>query len=172
MNNRHAELIRAMVDYDRGDPMRIHHFLKVHDLAAAIGTLEGLDPETQFILETAAILHDIGIHVSEEKYGSSNGKYQEKEGPAEAEKLLRGLGGYTEEQIGRVKYLVAHHHTYGNMDGLDYQILVEADFLVNLYEDNESPETVANVRRKIFKTVTGTRLLDDLYAPERKQVLA
>ena len=153
MNNRHAELIRAMVDYDRGDPMRIHHFLKVHDLAAAI-------------------LHDIGIHVSEEKYGSSNGKYQEKEGPAEAEKLLRGLGGYTEEQIGRVKYLVAHHHTYGNMDGLDYQILVEADFLVNLYEDNESPETVANVRRKIFKTATGTRLLDDLYAPERKQVLA
>ena len=82
MNNRHAELIRAMVDYDRGDPMRIHHFLKVHDLAAAIGTLEGLDPETQFILETAAILHDIGIHVSEEKYGSSNGKYQEQEGPA------------------------------------------------------------------------------------------
>lgn len=172
MNNRHAELIRAMVDYDRGDPMRIHHFLKVHDLAAAIGTLEGLDPETQFILETAAILHDIGIHVSEEKYHSSSGKYQEQEGPAEAEKLLRGLGGYTEAQIGRVKYLVAHHHTYGNMDGLDYQILVEADFLVNLYEDNESPETVANVRRKIFKTATGTRLLDDLYAPERKQVLA
>ena len=165
-------VINAMIAYDAGDPMRIHHFLKVHDLAAAIGTLEGLDPETQFILETAAILHDIGIHVSEEKYGSSNGKYQEKEGPAEAEKLLRGLGGYTEEQIGRVKYLVAHHHTYGNMDGLDYQILVEADFLVNLYEDNESPETVANVRRKIFKTATGTRLLDDLYAPERKQVLA
>lgn len=172
MNRQHAELIRAMVDYDRGDPMRIHHFLKVHDLAAAIGTLEGLDPETQFILETAAILHDIGIHVSEEKYHSSSGKYQEQEGPAEAEKLLRGLGGYTEAQIGRVKYLVAHHHTYGNMDGLDYQILVEADFLVNLYEDNESPETVANVRRKIFKTATGTRLLDDLYAPERKQVLA
>lgn len=172
MNNRHAELIRAMVDYDRGDPMRIHHFLKVHDLAAAIGTLEGLDPETQFVLETAAILHDIGIHISEEKYHSSNGKYQEQEGPAEAEKLLRQLGSYTEEQIDRVKYLVAHHHTYGNMDGLDYQILVEADFLVNLYEDNESPETVANVRRKIFKTAVGTRLLDDMYAPERKQVLA
>ena len=75
MNNRHAELIRAMVDYDRGDPMRIHHFLKVHDLAAAIGTLEGLDPETQFILETAAITNR-----------------QKKMGYSAAQELLTRLG--------------------------------------------------------------------------------
>ena len=41
---------------------------------------------------------------------------------------MRKVGGYTEEQIERVKYLVGHHHTYDNIDGLDYQILIEADF--------------------------------------------
>ena len=69
MNRKHAKLIAAMTEYDKGDARRIHHFLKVHNLAATIGTLEGLEAETQDILESAAILHDIGIHVSEHKYG-------------------------------------------------------------------------------------------------------
>ena len=159
----HAKLIAAMVAYDRGDPMRIQHFMKVHDFAATIGTLTGLDAETQFILETAAIVHDIGIHISEQKYGSSSGKYQEKEGPDEARKLLTFVGGYTEEQTERVRYLVGHHHTYANIDGLDYQILVEADFLVNIFEDHLSENAIESTRRKIFKTEAGLQLLNDMY---------
>lgn len=85
--------MKAMVAYDHGDVPRIQHFVKVHDFAAIIGIAEGLDEETQFVLETAAILHDIGIHPSEAKYGSSMGKYQEELGPAEAEKLLAEVGG-------------------------------------------------------------------------------
>ena len=44
----------------------------LNDLAATIGKLEKRNKAAQFILETAAILHDIGIHVSEQKYGSKN----------------------------------------------------------------------------------------------------
>jgi uncharacterized protein len=164
MNIQHAQLISAMIAYDKGDPMRIQHFMKVHDFAAAIGQLSKLDPATQFVLETAAIVHDIGIHISEQKYGSSNGKYQEKEGPAEARKLLTQLGGYTEQQIERVCYLVGHHHTYVGIDGMDYQILVEADFLVNIYEDHLSAQAVASTREKIFKTSAGRQMLDDMFA--------
>jgi HD superfamily phosphodiesterase len=163
MNIQHAKLLKAMIAYDRGDAMRIHHLLKVHDLAALIGALEGLDDETQFILETAAIVHDIGIHKSEEKYGSSNGKYQEREGPGEAQGLLQEVGGYTEGQIDRVCYLVGHHHTYDNINGMDYQILVDADFLVNIYEDGLSEQAVRNVREKIFKTQAGINLLENIY---------
>mgnify|MGYP001028447244 FL=1 len=163
MNLQHAKLIAAMTAYDKGDAMRIQHFMKVHDFSAVIGTLEGVDAETLFILETASIVHDIGIHESERKYGSSNGKYQEIEGPGEASKLLKQVGGYSQEQIDRVCYLVGHHHTYTNIDGVDYQILVEADFLVNIYEDTISPEAVTNVREKIFRTASGRRLLDDIY---------
>ena len=114
-----ARLMDAMIGYDQGDAKRIQHFVKVHDFATAIGKLEGLDEETQFILESASILHDIGIHISEQKYGSSSGKYQELEGPAEAEKLMREVGGYTEGQMDRIKYLIGHHHTYHEINGMD-----------------------------------------------------
>ena len=152
-----------MTDYDKGDAMRIQHFMKVHDYAVTIATLEGVGENLMSILESAAILHDIGIHVSEEKYGSSNGKYQEKEGPAEACKLLSSLGGYSKEQIDRICYLIAHHHTYNDIDGLDYQILVESDFLVNIYEDQLLPLAIDNVRKKIFRTKSGLDLLDNMY---------
>ncbi|MEA4813346.1 MAG: HD domain-containing protein [Oscillospiraceae bacterium] len=163
MDEQTAALVAAMTEYDRGDAKRIQHFIKVHDLAAVIGRSEGLDDETLFVLETAAVLHDIGIHISEEKYGSSGGKYQEIEGPAEADKLMKAVGGYTPEQIERVKYLIAHHHTYTDIVGLDYQILVEADFLVNLFEDSAKHSTAISVRDKIFKTETGLKLLSDMF---------
>lgn len=163
MNIQHAKLIAAMIHYDKGDTLRIQHFIKVHNLAAAIGKIEGLEEDVQFILETAAILHDIGIHISEQKYDSSNGKYQELEGPLEAEKLLIEIGGYSKEQIGRVKYLISHHHTYTNIDGLDYQVLVEADFLVNLYENASKYGAVESARLKIFRTKTGTQMLHDMF---------
>jgi len=166
MELQHTKLIQAMVAYDRGDAMRIQHFIKVHDFAATIGRLENLDEKTLFILETAAIVHDIGIHLSEKKYGSSDGKHQEQEGPAEAEKLLYEVGGYTQEQIERVCWLIAHHHTYNNIIGKDYQILVEADFLVNIYEDHLNKTAVENVRYKIFKTSSGISLLNHIYALE------
>lgn len=164
MNLQLSRLILAMTDYDQGDPMRIHHFLKVHSLAAVIGRLERLDDETQFVLETAAVVHDIGIHKAEIKHGSSAGTWQEKEGPAEARRLLNDVGGYSETQIQRVEFLVGHHHTYTHIEGADYQILVEADFLVNIFEDHLSLKAVERIRQRIFRTATGHRLLDAMYA--------
>lgn len=67
----------AMIDYYQGQPKRIQHFLKVHAYAKLIGEQEGLDKEILDILEVAALTHDIGIKISEEKYNSSAGKYQE-----------------------------------------------------------------------------------------------
>lgn len=128
MKLQHAKLIQAMVEYDKGDVPRIQHFMKVHDFAVTIAQLENVDEDTLFILETAAILHDIGIHVSEQKYGNCNGKHQEEEGPAEAIKLLQQVGGYTEQQIERVCFLIAHHHTYKDVEGIDWQILLEEMF--------------------------------------------
>lgn len=163
MELQHAGLIAAMIAYDKGDPMRIQHFIKVHDFAAVIGRLENVDKDTLFVLETVAIVHDIGIHISEQKYGRCDGKLQEQEGPREAESLLTRVGGYTDEQIARVCWLVGHHHTYSNIDGIDYQILVEADFLVNIYEDKIEKSAVATVRHKIFKTKSGIAFLDAMF---------
>lgn len=155
-------LALEMIKYYAGDIKRINHFIKVHGFAKAIGEAESLDERTQSVLEAAAYVHDIGIKISEEKYGSSAGHYQEIEGPPIAERMLASLG-YDEEFIKRVSYLVARHHTYSDIDGLDYQILVEADFIVNIYEDNINIESIKSVREKIFKTKTGIEILDNLY---------
>lgn len=156
----------AMTAYDKGDAVRIQHFVKVHDFAATIGLMEQVDSATLFVLEAAAIVHDIGIHVSERKYGSCAGHYQELECPAEAHSLLETVGGFSEEQIDRVCWLVGHHHSYANITAIDHQILVEADFLVNLFEDGSSEQVIRNVREKIFRTATGLQLLDDMFLAE------
>lgn len=155
-------VIDAMIRYYSGDIKRINHFIKVYGYAKAIGELEELDEYTREILEVTAIVHDIGIKVSEEKYNSSSGHYQQIEGPAVAEKMLIGLK-YDKEFIDRVCYLIAHHHTYNDIDGIDYQILVEADFLVNLNEDNISPDGIRKVKENIFKTKTGISFLSNCF---------
>ena len=80
----------------------------------------------------------------------------------EAEKLLAALG-YEKTFIDKVCYLVGHHHTYGNIDTLPYRILVEADFLVNLYEDDSSRSAAEQAYDKIFRTKTGKNLLKIMF---------
>ena len=156
------ELIFSMIAYYAGDPKRIQHFLKVYEFSRMIGEEEGLNESVQHILETTAIVHDIGIKVAEEKYGRCDGKLQEKEGPLAAKEMLMKFG-FEQEVIERVSFLVGHHHTYTDVDGMDYQILIEADFLVNLYEDDLEKEAIKAAYQNIFATKTGKRICHEMY---------
>lgn len=157
-----CRIFNKMTEYYKGDIKRINHFMKVYGFSKAIAEGEALDNKTKEILEATALMHDIGIKVSEEKYNSSAGKYQEIEGPAVAEKFLTELN-YDKDFIDRVCYIIGHHHSYSNIDGLDYQILVEADFIVNLYEDNCSKEAIDTAYNKIFKTESGKKIIREMY---------
>ena len=152
----------AMIELYKGDAKRIQHFCKVHSYAKLIAETEEVDEKTLFIIETAALIHDIGIHVCEEKYGDCSGKLQEKEGPALAQQLLKQLG-FDDEVSKRVQYLIAHHHTYDQVDGIDYQILIEADFLVNLLEDGLSKEAAKKAYETIFKTECSKTICRDMF---------
>ena len=155
-------LTMKMLCFNGKDALRSQHLLKVHRFAQMIGRAEGLDDSTQFLLECAAVVHDIGIRPAEEKYGSASGKLQEQEGPAYAADMLREVG-LEEAMTERICYLVGHHHTYDGIDGIDYQILVEADFLVNFLEDGVSADGIAGTARKIFRTAAGKHLCSVLY---------
>lgn len=152
----------AMIELYRGDAKRIQHFCKVHSYAKLIAETENVDKECLFIIEAAALTHDIGIHSCEEKYGNCNGKLQEKEGPAIADKLLQELG-FNQDVSERVQYLIAHHHTYNKIDEIDYQILVEADFLVNIMEDGLSKEAALKAYESIFKTTCGKMICREMF---------
>ena len=153
MKQKEYQLTQAMIAYEQGTPQRIQHFLKVHAFCALILQGEQSDDRIAEITLTAALVHDIGIKKSLEKYQSAAGTYQEKEGPDIARKLLEDLC-FDSELIDRVCYLVGHHHTYHDINGIDYQILVEADFLVNLFEEKSGFQKIESVRQKIFKTKT------------------
>ena len=72
--------------------------------------------------------------------------------------------GFTPAQADRAAYLVGHHHTYTNIDGMDYQILVEADFLVNLYEDSVPKAAAQNALDKIFKNADRQKICKEMFA--------
>lgn len=156
------QITLKMIEHDAGSAKRIQHFLKVHRFAQMIGRAEQLDENTQFVLECAAIVHDIGIGPCEKKYGSCTGDLQEKEGPAYVRKLLSEFD-IAAKDLERICYLVAHHHTYHHIDGMDYQILVEADFLVNLYEQQMELKTIETTLHRIFKTEMGIILCKTLF---------
>ncbi|EKQ50164.1 MULTISPECIES: HD domain-containing protein [unclassified Clostridium] len=162
MKEKISVIVDEMIKYYAKDPRRVNHFLKVYSFAKAIGELENLDEDTQNILEVTAVMHDIGIKISEEKYNSSAGNYQEIEGPSVAKEMLSKLK-FDEKFINRVCYLIGHHHTYSKIDGIDYQILIEADFLVNIYEDEIKIPQIESIKEKYFKTKAGTEFLVNLY---------
>ncbi len=154
-----------MVEYYRGDPKRMQHFLKVHQFARWIGEKEDVGEERLFSLEVAAYMHDIGIKVSEEKYHSSAGTYQEIEGPPLAEAFLKARG-CAPDFVQHICEMIGSHHHYKNIKDPDLQILIEADFLVNAYEEECSMAAIQNVRDKVFRTSTGIWLLNTVYGLE------
>ena len=157
-----TELTVKMIDKAAGNLHDICHFLKVHAYAKMIGEMEKLDDKTQFILEVAAVVHDISCPLCREKYGSTNGKYQETEGAPLVEAFLRDTG-MSPTRIQRVQYLVGHHHTFADIDGADYQILIEADYIANASENGYGAENILNFVRRYFKTNAGRRLIGSVF---------
>jgi HD superfamily phosphodiesterase len=155
-------VMEKMIGYFGSDARRINHALKVCSFALVISSREPLDAGVQETILYTALLHDIGIREAERKYQSSSGKYQQIEGPPIARKILADLG-VSADVIDRVCFITGNHHTYTKIDGIDFQILVEADFLVNIFEDAMEREAVESVCARIFKTETGINLLRTMY---------
>ena len=156
------KVVKKMIEYFHTDVKRINHALKVFDFAQVISDDEFIDNETREVIIYAAILHDIGIKEAENKYDSSIGKYQEIEGPLIAREILLDLG-ISEEIINRACLIIGNHHSYGMINGIDFQIVVEADFLVNIFEDNMGKEVIEKINANIFKTETGKKLIRTMY---------
>jgi HD superfamily phosphodiesterase len=150
------------ITYNGNDVKRINHLIKVFSFAHHIGVMEKCDAKTQQIIDISALLHDIGIHEAERRHNSSAGHWQELEGPPVAKELLKDID--LDDTIKeRILFLIGHHHHYQNIDGIDFQILVEADFLVNIFEDEIDEHAIKYIREKVFKTGSGTGMLEKLY---------
>ena len=150
-----------MKKYFGTDFKRVNHALKVGRYAEQILRMEGGNP---LVVMGAAYLHDIGIHEADKKYGSTAGNYQEKEGPPIAREILKRLN-VQKEMVDEICDIVGHHHSPKDEENLNFQILYEADWLVNIEEEGISKdrEKVEKVIGKVFKTATGKKLAEELY---------
>ncbi len=158
-----AEALKKLMSDPAQTKKDISHFMHVWGYAKVIGELECLDPATQYILEMAAILHDIACPLCRQKYGNTIAKYQEAEGMILTQAFLADCG-LSEEMLKRVVYLVGHHHTYSNVIGIDYQILLEADYITNAVESAYSVQAVLAAKESLFRTSSGKELLCSVFA--------
>jgi HD superfamily phosphodiesterase len=161
MDATRTALIRAMETYFRGDTKRINHAHKVTGYAEELLKQEGGDYSTVI---GASVLHDIGILQAEKKYGSTAGRYQEKEGPPIARRILTRLG-FERNQIDEICEIIAHHHSPGKITTKNFAILYDADWLVNLRDeyDIQDREKLGSIIARVFLTRSGKALARETY---------
>lgn len=133
-----AKLTRALIEYFGDDDRRINHALSVlHHTECLMDKFPGCDPD---IAIASALLHDVGIKISEEKHGYNTGKTQEEYGPAVADALLKGIG-FPAAKIEIVTNIIGNHHSPSRYDYPELALLKAADLIVNkaddLYESQE-----------------------------------
>lgn len=150
-----------MKKYFGHDTKRVNHALKVAQYAEELLKIEGGHP---LVVLGAAYLHDIGIKEAERKYGNASAEHQEKEGKLIAEDILMKLN-LQKGIVNEICDIIGHHHHPRAKETLNFQILYEADCLVNIEEDRiyEKPGKLDEVISEVFQTATGKRLARELY---------
>ncbi len=158
-NRLRERVAQEMKRYFGEDQKRINHAMKVAKYAEDILKIEGGDP---LVILAAAYLHDIGIKKAEEKYGKSSPELQEKEGAEIAREILMKLN-IQRTIIDEICDIISHHHHPRQKETLNFQIIYEADLIVNFEEGEfESKEIFNEIIEKSFKTQTGKRIAKGL----------
>lgn len=143
------------------DNRRIEHARRVTKYAQQ---LVGKERGNEGVVIPSAILHDVGIKIAEEKYGSAAGPLQEKEGPPVAREILTRLK-FSATIVDEVCEIIAHHHSPGVVDSTNFRIVYDADWLVNLGDEMDCSDKnkVATAIEKLFKTSAGKQLAREVY---------
>ncbi len=161
MNTSKESLLQAMEAYFQTDTRRINHARWVTEYAEELLSREGGD---YLVVIGAAVLHDIGIHQAEKKYGSTAGKYQEKEGPPIARRILTE-SGFQPEKIEEICEIIAHHHSPGKITTHNFGILYDADWLVNLRDEYDIQDRgkLNGIVERVFLTLSGKAMAREIY---------
>ena len=126
-----GRITKLLVDYFGNDFRRITHALEVLKYAEKI--MQNTMNCDYDIVIASALLHDVGIKPSEEKFGYNNGKTQEEYGPPVAEELLRSID-FPGDKTAKVCEIIGNHHSPSRYDYTELRLLKKADRIVNKLE--------------------------------------
>lgn len=154
-------IIKKMMAYFEYNNSHINHTYRVLEYAEELLNIEKGDPNINI---PVAILHDIGITACEKKYNSIEGQLQEIEGPPVAREILESLK-IDEKIIKEVCEIVACHHSPGEINTINFKIMWDADWLVNLPDvyDIKDKAKLPEIINKTFMTKTGLGIAKYLY---------
>jgi putative nucleotidyltransferase with HDIG domain len=157
------QLVAAVKAEFDADQKRITHALRVLNQAEELLRQEGGDPR---VVVAAALLHDIGIQEAERKHGSSAARFQELEGPPIARRILKGLG-VDPETIEHVCRIVGSHHSRGLVDTIEFRVVWDADWIVNISEEPEAYDRgrIDSLAANLFRTAAGKAKAPSLPLP-------
>ena len=132
-----AKITRLLLNYFADDDRRIEHALNVLFQAERLMVEENIACDHEIVI-AVALLHDIGIRISEEKLGYNNGRTQEEYGPPVAAELLASIG-FPDAKIAIVKEIIANHHSPSRYDYPELELLKQADRIINRNEEKSTP---------------------------------
>ncbi len=149
-------LIQKMTEVFGDDRKRIEHALEVLGYAETILQAGHADP---LVVRAAAVLHDIGIKEAETKHGSSAGKYQEIEGPPIARAILDKFD-VSDSQVEHICRIVGSHHSAGDIDSPEFDIIWDADRLANIPDEcsDKNRQQLEDHVATMLRTATGKTL--------------
>lgn len=136
----------AMKKYYDNNPEKMQHFARVYTLAKTIGELEKIPKESLELLELSSIVHEI-----------------DKNEEIESIKLLLIDCGIDDSTAKKVCHIVENKSDYEHIGGLEHQILIEADFIVHIKEENLEKDKIVEIGNKYFFTNYGRAFLKKAY---------
>jgi len=158
----HKEVIEYFASTDLS---QIGHTEAVHNFAQLLATLEKCDEHKQCMIEMSALLHDIGCPNAKLKYGNTNAPNQEKEGKPKAEEILATYPmPDTDKQL--LAEVVGLHHHHNNLKEMGFEILAEADLIVNLLEGYYKLEQAQYLFEHLVTTRSGKDLFRNMFLKE------
>lgn len=157
-----TDLLQKMLARPDTTPHDAAHMMKVWGYTHLICDMEQVTRSVRLLAESEAAVHDIACPLCREKYGRADGFLQE----CESEDLLKPFltdCGLSAKQIDRIIHVVSYHHSPKMADGLDFQILLEADYLTNAEESGYPWERIREAAGNLFQTASGLLLLKTIY---------
>lgn len=156
MENRVDRMLERVVGYYAScDASQIAHTLCVHQYTRLLALGEGYDPHRIELLETAALLHDIGCTDAKRKYGNSLPVNQQREGARIAAEWLVHDPSLAPADAQWIVGVVGSHHNALKAAELGFETLFEADLIVNLFEGYYPVEKAPVYYRNMVRTVSG-----------------
>lgn len=157
MKNNETALLHHALLYEQGHIRRTEHILKVYALAKLLGEKQNISPEEKIILHASAIVHDIAIKYCKEHFqGDASQPKQQEVAPKMVQHFLK-QANYDACYFQPVTDLVLHHHDYHAIHDHLLQLLIEADIIINCYENQWSGD-ILQKNLPLFSTDTGKEL--------------